>query len=92
MTNSIRPVVAASLLAKGEAQQTSAMPCLSGWDSLTAISTVRPIVEGKSSNRSDGGWLETEWPEDSGHEAMRPAGINDMTGRSQRSHSSDEAG
>ena len=27
MTNSIRPVVAASLLAKGEAQQTSAMPC-----------------------------------------------------------------
>ncbi len=27
MTNSIRPVVAASLLAKGEGQQTSAMPC-----------------------------------------------------------------
>jgi hypothetical protein len=74
MTNSIRPVVAASLLANGEAQVTSSGTLPSGWDGQPADPDGEFGCESKSGIRSDEGWLETERSEDSTHEAMRPAG------------------
>jgi hypothetical protein len=34
----------------------------------------KPGCENQVKHRGDEGWLETEWSEDSTHEAMRPVG------------------
>ena len=75
MTNSIRSVVVASLPLNGEAQQTPS-GTLPEWVQHFFGKGLRRYAQG--SNRIqpwDGdGWLETEWPEGSGHEVERPAG------------------
>jgi hypothetical protein len=58
MTNSIRPFVAASQQSHGEAQLTSALPCLSGWNRfLGTVPTVRPIEKaGQTIGATEGDW------------------------------------
>jgi hypothetical protein len=89
MTNSIRPVVVASLLGKGEAQ-----------DAVAPAHRVNKAGDGqlwgeKQIDPGDGnGWLETEWWDGSVREAGRPAGsrASERTaGGSQRNRSSGEA-
>src|SRR5580658_946243 len=75
MTNSIRPVIVASLLGKGEAQNTL-------WSSGMRSAGRRNCAVGLGPkpdrcSGDDEGWLETEWMEDSIHETKR----SERTGR-----------
>jgi hypothetical protein len=72
MTNAIRPVVVASLLAKGEAQMTHWSP-MGTWPAQGVGSPVSWRSETGPDTPDDEGWLATEGPDGVGHETRRPA-------------------
>ena len=89
--NSIRPVVAASLQVKGEADVPYRTSRDVGCEEIAARGLNRNIETQTQDISGDGGWLESERLEGSIHETKRSGQATELS-RSQRNHSSDEVG